>query len=266
MNAPREDRLQIERDARGVVHLWLNRPDVHNAFDEALIETLQQTFLSLDADDSVRVIVLGGRGKSFCAGGDLGWMQRMAQYDAAENLADASRLAAMLHALNTLRKPTIARIHGAALAGAMGLVSACDIAVATPAASFGTTEVRMGLIPATISPYVIRAIGERASRRYFQTAERFDAQEALRLGLVHEVVAVEALDQRIAQWVDHLLAGAPQALAASKQLVADVAGRPIDAALMADTSRRIADTRGTREAREGITAFFDKRKPSWSVQ
>ncbi|WDS36924.1 enoyl-CoA hydratase/isomerase family protein [Pseudoxanthomonas sp.] len=254
--------VQIER-ADGVAHVWLNRPQVHNAFDEHLIAQLHQAFVQLDTDDTVRAVVLGGRGKSFCAGGDLDWMRRMADFSQAENLQDSGRLAAMLGALYRLRKPTIARVHGAALAGGTGLASACDIAVATPAASFGTTEVRIGLLPATIAPYVIRAMGERAARRYFLSGERFDAEQALRVGLVHEVCIADVLDARIRQLLDALLLGAPQALSGCKRLIADVAGHPLDEALMADTSRRIADARASAEAREGIAAFFEKRKPMW---
>ncbi|MFT3761326.1 MAG: enoyl-CoA hydratase/isomerase family protein [Pseudoxanthomonas sp.] len=254
--------LQIERD--GVVAtLWLNRPDVHNAFDEHVIAALTAALRELDIDPAVRAVVLAGRGKSFCAGGDLGWMRRMAGFSREENLRDAGALAEMLRTLASLSKPTVARVHGAALAGGTGLVAACDIAVATPEAKFGTTEVRLGLIPATIGPYVIRAIGARAAQRYFLTGERFGAAEAHRLGLVHEVVAADALDARILELLDALLAGAPTALTDCKWLVADVHGRRIDAALIEETSRRIADARGSDEAREGIAAFFEKRPPAW---
>ncbi|MFT3755299.1 MAG: enoyl-CoA hydratase/isomerase family protein [Pseudoxanthomonas sp.] len=254
--------LEIERNGN-VATLWLNRPDVHNAFDEHLIAAITIALREVDADESVRVVVLGGRGKSFCAGGDLQWMRRMAGFSREENLADAGALAEMLRTLAGLSKPTIARVHGAALAGATGLVSACDIAIAVPEAKFGTTEVRLGLIPATISPYVIRAIGARAAQRYFLTGERFDAAEAHRLGLVHEVVAAEALDARIAGIIEALLAGAPIALADCKNLIEDMRDKPVNADLIADTTRRIADARGSIEAREGIGAFFEKRKPSW---
>lgn len=254
--------LEIERDG-AVATIWLNRPDVHNAFDENVIAELTLALREVDIDASVRVVVLAGRGKSFCAGGDLGWMRRMAGFSREENLRDAGALAEMLRTLANLSKPTLARVHGSALAGGTGLVAACDIAIATPEAKFGTTEVRLGLVPATISPYVIRAIGARAAQRYFVTGERFDAAEALRLGLVHEVCAAAELDARIGQLADALLAGAPAAVAACKRLIADVAGRPVDAALIEDTSRRIADARGGDEAREGISAFFEKRLPGW---
>lgn len=252
----------IER-AGAVATLWLNRPDVHNAFDDALIAGITAGLRELDADDSVRVVVLAGRGKSFCAGGDLAWMRRMAGFTEAENLADAGRLAEMLRVLATLSKPTVARVHGAALAGGMGLVAACDIAVATPQASFGTTEVRIGLVPATISPYVIRAIGRRAAQRYFLTGERISADKAYALGFVHELCAADELDAKVAEISAALLAGAPAALGACKTLIEAVAERPLSAELIADTTQRIAAARAGAEAREGIAAFFDKRKPVW---
>jgi len=254
--------LDIVRE-HAVVTLWLNRPEVHNAFDEHVIVELTEALTALDRDASVRAVVLAGRGKSFCAGADLGWMQRMAAFSPEENRRDAAGLAALLHTLSTLNKPTIARVHGAALAGGTGLVAACDIAIAVPQASFGTTEVRLGLIPATIAPYVIRAIGARAAQRYFLTGERFDAAEAARLGLVQEVCEPDVLDTRIASVLDALLAAGPGALAAAKRLIADVAERPIDRALIALTTEAIAAARSGEEAREGIAAFFDKRTPAW---
>ncbi|NKF22144.1 enoyl-CoA hydratase-related protein [Solimonas marina] len=260
-----ESTVEIER-AGGVARLWLNRADVHNAFNETLIAELTAALQALDADAGVRVVVLGGRGKSFCAGADLAWMRRMASYRHDENLADAERLAALLRMLHGMTKPTVARVQGAALGGGTGLVAACDIVLATPQASFGTTEVRLGLIPATISPYVLQAIGARAAQRYFLSGERIDAAEAQRIGLVHEVCEADVLDARLDAMLAALLAGAPQAQADAKRLIADVAGRPIDEALIADTSRRIAQTRAAAEARDGIAAFFDKRRPSWSAR
>jgi methylglutaconyl-CoA hydratase len=254
--------LQIEHDG-AVATLWLNRPEVHNAFDEHLIAALTDAVCALEADAAVRVIVLAGRGKSFCAGGDLDWMRRMADFSHAENLQDAGALAMMLSTLAQCVKPTIARVHGAALAGGTGLVAACDIAVATPHATFGTTEVRLGLIPATISPYVIRAIGARAAQRYFLTGERLDAAQALQLGLVHEVCETESLDTRIGDLAESLLAGAPLAQSSCKRLVQQVASQPIDAVLIHDTTARIAAARDSDEAREGIAAFFAKRAPHW---
>lgn len=247
-----------------VATLWLNRPEVHNAFDEHLIASVTRALHRLDADAGVRVVVLAGRGKSFCAGGDLAWMRRMAGYSQAENLKDAAALAEMYRALAQLSKPTVARVHGAALGGGTGLVAACDMALATPAASFGTTEVRMGLMPATISPYVIAAIGVRAAQRYFLSGERIDSETALRLGLVNEVCAGETLDVRLGELTGALLAGAPAAQAACKRLIADISGQPVNAQLIADTSARIADIRAGSEAREGVQAFFEKRKPAWN--
>ena len=255
--------LVVER-AGSVATLWLNRPEVHNAFDEALIAELSAALRAADGDAGVRAVVLAGRGSSFCAGGDLGWMRRMAQLERTENLRDAANLAEMLRLLHGLSKPTVARVHGAALAGGTGLVAACDIALATPAASFGTTEVRLGLIPATISPYLIRAIGPRAAQRCFLTGERFGAEEALRLGLIHEICAPEALDRRLGEVLAALAAGAPAAQAATKRLVAEVMARPLDAALIARTCECIAEARGSAEAREGIEAFLARRRPSWA--
>lgn len=259
-----EANVVIER-AGAVATLWLNRPEVHNAFDETLIANITSALRELDADASVRVVVLAGRGKSFCAGGDLGWMRRMAGFSAAENLADASHLAEMLRVLDTLSKPTIARVHGAALAGGTGLVAACDIAIATPQASFGTTEVRIGLIPATISPYVIRAIGIRAAQRYFLTGERLNSEKAHALGFVHELCAAEEIDAKVAEIAASLLAGAPESLSACKKLLHAVMNQPLSSELIADTTQRIAAARGSHEAREGITAFFEKRKPVWGI-
>lgn len=260
-----DQRISIER-CGAVATLWLNRPQVHNAFDEHLIRSITNGLRALDADSEIRVVVLGGRGKSFCAGGDLDWMRRMAGYSTEQNLEDAKQLAAMLQVLATMSKPTIARVHGAAIAGGTGLVAACDIAVATSEASFGTSEVRFGLVPATISPYVIRAIGMRASQRYFLTGERLSAQTAHALGLVHIVSPVDELDDRVDDIAQALLSSAPGALTACKSLIDAVANRPLDEELIADTCVRIADARASDEAKEGIRAFFDGRKPLWSIE
>ena len=249
----------------GVATLTLARPGVHNAFDETLIARLTAHLAVLDADPAVRMVVLAGEGRSFCAGADLDWMRRMAEFGHAENLADAQELAAMLRALDTLAKPTIARIHGAAFGGGVGLVAACDIAVAADTAQFALSEARLGLIPATISPYVIEAIGARAARRYFLTAERFGAAEALRIGLVHEVVAADLIDARIAAIVAQLREAGPAAQRESKRLVRDVAGRPIDADVIAMTAERIAGVRASGEGREGVAAFLARRKPAWAA-
>jgi methylglutaconyl-CoA hydratase len=249
-----------------VAHVWMNRPEMHNAFDETLIAELTNAFEKLDADAAVRVVVLGGRGKSFSAGADLNWMKRAASYTVDENLRDARALAKMLKTINLLSKPTVARVQGAALGGGTGLTTACDIAIASTQASFATTEVKFGIIPGAISPYVIAAIGSRAARRYFLTAERFDAQEAQRIGMVHEVCAPEALDDRVNQIVSSLLVAGPKAQAAAKDLIRAVVYRPVDDAVIADTSARIANIRAAPEAREGIGAFLAKRKPSWVTE
>lgn len=255
--------VKLDIDSRGVARVTLNRPEKHNAFDDAVIAQLREAFDDLACRKDVRVVVLASEGRNFSAGADLGWMKRMAEYDFADNHRDAQLLAGMLKALQELPQPTIARVQGAAFGGAVGLVSCCDMAVATEKASFCLSEVKIGLIPATISPYVIRALGERASRRYFTTAERFPAQEAHRLGLVSEVVAEDELDATIALLVDALLQNGPRAVRASKLLVLDVAGREISDELVEDTCVRIAHIRVSEEGQEGLGAFLNKRKPVW---
>ena len=247
-----------------VATIWMNRPAVHNAFNAGFIAELTSACQRLDADDSLRVIVLAGRGKSFSAGGDLNWMRETAEADAASNQEDARKLATMLRTLSEVSKPTIARVHGAALGGGMGLASACDICIATPDASFATSEVRLGLIPAAISPYVVRAIGQRQAYRYFQTAERISAERAAQLGLVHEIVESEHLDSKIQGIVDALLLGGPAAQSAAKDLIRGVADRGVDDAVVEDTAQRIATLRTQPEAKEGISAFLGKRKPQWA--
>ncbi|HEM46590.1 MAG TPA: enoyl-CoA hydratase/isomerase family protein [Alphaproteobacteria bacterium] len=252
-------------DARGVATVTLNRPDVHNAFDDPTIAALTEAFERLGADETVRAVVLTGAGKSFSAGADLNWMRAMAAYSMEENRADADRLAAMLHALDELPRPTVARINGGAFGGAVGLIAACDIAIAADRATFGITEVRLGLIPAVISPYLLRAVGPRTARRYALTGERFDAAAALAMGLVHEAVPESALDDAVAAILDALLCGAPGAQADAKRLVREVCPADrIDAVVRADTARRIAARRATAEAREGMAAFFDRRGPGWA--
>ena len=250
-------------DSRGVARVTMNRPEKHNAFDDSVIAELRATFDDLATRDEVRVMVLASQGKNFSAGADLGWMKRMAEYDYEHNHHDAQLLAGMLKALHDLPQPTIARVQGAAFGGAVGLVSCCDMAVAGESASFCLSEVKIGLIPATISPYVITAMGERAARRYFTTAERFRAAEGLRLGLVSEVVGEDELDAAVDTLVDALLQNGPQAVRAAKQLVADVAGREITADLIEDTCERIAQIRISDEGQEGLGAFLNKRKPNW---
>jgi methylglutaconyl-CoA hydratase len=254
--------ISVERKD-GVGRVTLNRPEVRNAFDDALIAALAKAFGELDADPQVRVVVLAGNGPAFCAGADLNWMKRMAGYSHDENLRDARALADMLATLDRLDKPTIARVHGPAFAGGTGLVAACDIAVGAPEAKFCFSEAKLGLSPATISPYVLRAIGPRAASRYFLTAEVFDAAEALRIGLLSAVVPAAELDAFVGELLVHLLAGGAAAHARIKHLVRDVAGRPIDAALQADTARRIAEIRASPEGKEGVASFLEKRKPKW---
>lgn len=254
--------LEVTRQD-GVARVTLNRPELRNAFDDALIGKLSQAFAELAVDRSVRVIVLAGNGPAFCAGADLNWMKRMAGYSYEENLADARGLADMLAALDRLPKPTIARVHGPVFAGGTGLVAACDIAVGTPEAKFCLSEAKLGLSPATISPYVIRAMGERLARRYFLTAEVFDAQEAYRIGMLSLLVPAGELDAAVAELVKHLLAGGPESHAKIKALIRDVAGRRPDDAVAAETAKRIAEIRGSAEGREGIAAFLEKRKASW---
>ena len=243
--------------------MTLNRPELRNAFDDALIRKLTDAFAELEKDRSVRVVVLAGNGPAFCAGADLNWMKRMAGYGYDENLADANALAAMLAALDRMPKPTIARVHGPVFAGGTGLVAACDIAVGTPEAKFCLSEAKLGLSPATISPYVMRAMGERNARRYFLTAEVFDAGEALRIGMLSLLVSQGQLDSTVEELVKHLLAGGPEAHGKIKALIRAVAGRRPDDALAADTAQRIAEIRGSPEGREGIAAFLEKRKASW---
>ncbi|WP_197388243.1 enoyl-CoA hydratase/isomerase family protein [Ralstonia pseudosolanacearum] len=246
-----------------VATLTLNRPDVRNAFNETVIAELTGAFHALATEDSVRAIVLAGHGPAFCAGADLNWMQKMAGYSDDENRADALRLAEMLRAIHACPKPVVARVHGDTYAGGVGLVSACDIVVAADTAHFCLSEARLGLIPATISPYVIRALGEQASRRYFITAERFTAAEAHRLGLVHELAGAEALDATVDALTAALVANSPNAVRESKRLVREIAGAPIDDALLADTANRIATIRASAEGREGVQSYLGKRKPNW---
>ena len=257
------DGLTLQTDARGVATITLNRPEKHNAFDDRMITDLLQALDNIDKDKSVRVLVLRAAGKSFCAGADLDWMRRMADYDFAQNLADARRLAQLMYRLNRLHKPVIARVQGASYGGGVGLIACCDIAIASENAIFSLSEVRLGLIPSIISPYLIAAIGSRAARRYFLSGERFDAARALQLGLVHEVVEPESLDASLEQCIDALLNSGPSAQAAAKELIEQVQGRAIDESLIEETARRIAEVRASDEAREGLTAFLEKRKPDW---
>ena len=255
--------LDIRRPTPHVAEVWLNRPEVRNAFNDGVIAELTAAFRTLGADTSLRAIVLGGHGKAFCAGADLSWMRTMAAYTWEENHADANKLAEMLWVIYSCPLPVVGRIHGDCYAGGVGLAAVCDVLVASDAMHFCLSEARLGLLPATIGPYVVKALGEQASRRYFITAEKFDARTAQALGLVHEVAAPEALDAKVAEIVAALVAGGPAAVKACKQLVKDVSARPISAALREDTARRIADIRASAEGREGVQAFLGKREPSW---
>jgi methylglutaconyl-CoA hydratase len=243
--------------------ITLSRPDVRNAFNDEVIAELKVAFTEAGQAADVRCVVLAAEGPAFCAGADLNWMRRMADYTRDENLADAGQLAAMLRAIYECPKPTIARVQGDVFAGGVGLVAACDMAVSVDAATYCLSEVKLGLIPATISPYVIRAMGARASHRYFLTAERFSAAEAHRVGLVHEVVAADALDAKVAELTSALVSASPNAVRACKRLVQDVAEREIEDALVAHTVAGIADIRSSAEGKEGVQSFLQKRKPSW---
>lgn len=255
--------LQLEYRGRAT-WIWMARPEVHNAFNEALIDDLTAAFAAADADPEVRAIVLAGEGKNFSAGADLNWMRQQGTAALEDNLADARRLAELYRAIAQCETPTLARVHGAALGGGMGLAAACDICVASTTAQFATSEVRLGIIPAVIAPYVVRAIGERQAYRYFQTAERISAERAYEIGLVHEVVPAAELDTMIEEIIAELLAGGPRAQSAATDLIRAVANRPVDAEVIEDTARRIASLRSTAEAQEGLSAFLEKRGPRWS--
>jgi methylglutaconyl-CoA hydratase len=248
----------------GVCVIWMNRPEVRNAFNETMIAELTRAYQSADADPGVRAVVLAGRGPAFCAGADLNWMKKMSGYSMEENHADAMGLAAMLNTIYMMKKPTVARVHGPAFAGGMGLVAASDIAVAAGEAEFCLSEVKLGLTAATISPYVVAAMGERSARRYFLSAERFSAAEALRIGLVHDIVPATQLDAKVDALLAHLLAASPAAIAASKELIRSVARGPIDQDMIAGTAARIAAARASDDGKEGIRSFLEKRKPSWT--
>jgi methylglutaconyl-CoA hydratase len=246
-----------------VATVTLNRPEVRNAFNEATIAELALAFDELGRDEDVRAIILAANGAAFCAGGDLNWMKAMAAYSDSENYDDALKLADMLRTIYLCPKPVVAKIQGDCYAGGMGLVAACDIAVAVDGANFCLSEVKLGLIPATISPYVIKGMGENAARRYFLTAERFTAAEALRIGFIHELVTADALDASVAAVVKSLVTNSPNAVKEAKTLVRDVAGRAVDQELVADSARRIAAIRASDEGREGVASFLEKRKPYW---
>ena len=255
--------LDIRRPSAHVAEVWLNRPEVRNAFNDGVILELTAAFAGFAQDSALRAVVLAGHGKAFCAGADLSWMRAMASYSWQENEADAAALAQMLWTIYRCPVPVVGRIHGDCYAGGVGLAAVCDVLVASEAAHFCLSEARLGLLPATIGPYVVKALGEQASRRYFTTAERFSATQAHALGFVHELASPDALDAKLAEVVAAIVANGPAAVRACKQLVQDIAGMPVDAALRADTARRIADIRASAEGREGVQAFLNKRDPAW---
>lgn len=257
--------LQLVRPSAHVAEVWLNRPDVRNAFNDEVIAELTQTFEQLAAQPELRVVLLSGRGKAFCAGADLNWMRAMADYSWEQNRADAQRLADMLWTLDQCPVPVVGRVQGDCYAGGMGLASICDVLVASSKVTFCLSEARLGLLPATISPYVIRAMGVQAARRYFTTAERLSAAQAHAMGLVHELCEPEALDAKVAEIVATLVANGPAAVKACKRLVRDIAGQDITEALRAETARRIADIRASDEGKEGLQSFLGKRSPNWQV-
>jgi methylglutaconyl-CoA hydratase len=254
--------LEVEYGERTATVI-LNRPDVRNAFNETTIAEITEVFRTLGADGKLRAIVLAARGAAFCAGADLNWMKKMAGYTHAENLADATQLAEMLRTIYLCPKPVVAKVQGDCYAGGMGLVAACDIAVSADSAHFCLSEVKLGLIPATISPYVIKAMGENAARRYFLTAERFSAQQAQRIGFVHEVATADTLDASVDGIVSALAAASPNAVRQAKRLVREVAGVALSDELVAATVAGIAEIRASAEGREGVQSFLEKRKPNW---
>ena len=254
--------LDVQRSGP-VARVFLNRPEVRNAFNDGVIVELTQTFAALAADSTLRCIVLGGHGKAFCAGADLNWMRAMAGYSWEQNRADAQALADMLWTIYSCPRPIVGRVHGDCYAGGLGLAAVCDVLVAAEGVNFCLSEAKLGLLPATIGPYVVKAMGEQAARRWFLTAERFSAAQAHAMGFVHECVAPDALDAKVDEIVAALVANGPMAVRACKKLVQDVAGRAIDADLRADTARRIADIRASDEGREGIASFLGKRAPNW---
>ncbi|WP_299078460.1 enoyl-CoA hydratase/isomerase family protein [uncultured Paraglaciecola sp.] len=260
------DNVLFEIDNRGVATVTLNQPEIHNAFDDKLIVKLTEIFTQIHNNDDIRVMVLASSGKNFCAGADLNWMQRMATYSYEQNLTDANALATMFFTLNNLNKPTIAKVQGAAFGGGVGLVACCDMAIASKLSRFCLSEVKLGLIPATISPYVIDAIGARLARRYFTTAEVFSAMRARRIGLLSEAVTEEELESTVASLIEHLLKNSPAAIREAKQLIFSVQNQPVTAELLASTSEKIAEIRVSEEGQEGLNAFLEKRPANWLTE
>jgi methylglutaconyl-CoA hydratase len=259
-----ETTLDIRRPSKWVAEVWLNRPDVRNAFNDSVIAELTKAFQELSKDNDLRAIVLGAYGKAFCAGADLNWMRTMSVYSWEENRADAQKLADMLWTLDQCPVPIVGRLQGDCYAGGMGLASVCDVLIASDNVTFCLSEARLGLLPGTISPYVIRAMGTQAAKRYMVTAERFSATQAHAMGMVHELCTPESLDAKVAELVGVLCGNGPQALRACKKLVQDVAGEPIDEALRIETARRIADIRASDEGKEGLQSFLQKRPAQWT--
>ena len=259
------DSILLSTGSRGVATLTLNRPEKHNAFDDALIAELTRKLVQLNNDDRTRIVILTGAGKSFSAGADLNWMRSMAKFSEDENIEDALKLAELMDVLNTLRKPTIARVNGAVYGGGVGLVACCDIAIAADTAKFALSEVKLGLVPSVISPYVIAAVGEHQARRYFLTAEAFDAEQAQKIGLIHEAVPAAKLDEAIGKEVNLLLKAGPKALTACKELIAANTAASVSTrrALKQKTAQLIAQLRVSEEGQEGLSAFLEKRSPKW---
>lgn len=266
MNNTAISTIEVHRPNSQVTEVWLNRPDLRNAFNDVVIAELTAVFQGFAEDRDLRAVVLAGHGKAFCAGADLNWMRAMADYDWEQNRADAAKLAEMFRVIHDCPVPVIGRIHGDCYAGGVGLAAVCDIVIASDNAGFCLSEARLGLLPATIAPYVIRAMGERAAQRYFLTAERFSAQDAKAMGFAHECVAPEKLDATVQVIVETLRTNSPAAVRACKQLVRDLASRPLTPELREDTVRRIADIRASSEGKEGVQSFLQKRAPAWTNQ
>jgi methylglutaconyl-CoA hydratase len=257
-------RVLTRVDDYGNVTVTLNRPEVHNAFDPEMVAALTDVLEAIAQDDSIRAVVIAGAGKSFCAGADIAHMRKSATFTKAQNYRNATESARMFHALYTLNKPTVAAVHGAVRGGGCGIIAACDIAIAAHTATFRLSEVKIGIIPAMISPYVISAMGERQARRYMLSGEEFDAAEAWRTGLVHDIVEEPGLATRVGEMLGQLYTSGPRAVQTIKQLIPQSAHSPIGAGIVAETSKIIADLRATPEAQEGLSAFLEKRKPSWT--
>ncbi|MBM08424.1 MAG: hypothetical protein CMF69_02430 [Magnetovibrio sp.] len=253
-------------DDKGCATVTLDRPKLHNTFDELIIAELTGLFSDLTVNPDVRIIVLAANGNSFCAGADLNWMKRMAKYDYDENIADSKALANMLHTISICPKPIICKVQGSAYGGGVGLISVCDIAIASLNAKFAFSEVKLGITPATISPYVIEAIGKRQAHRYFLSAEIFDAEKALELGLIHQVVQPDELNNFVDRLVKNMMRNSPAAMSAAKELIRKISKEPINKDILDYTAKCIANIRATAEGQEGITAFLAKRKPSWAKE